>query len=249
MTVISEKPDNLFVFKLKNLLKKKFECPVCKYKGPFLDKNFPTGLTKHMKCPNCLSTDRHRLQYLVIMDIFKNMDTSKLKMIHFAPEYFFRRIFKDMFGEYETADLNMKNVTHRVDMTNLPFDDCSYDFIMASGILEHIRDDVLAIKELSRILKPNGVAVLYVPVICEKTVEYPEPNSNESGHVRAVGMDYFKRYNCFSRVELIKSESLPEKYQLFSYNDRSIFPNEISPLRPPMYGKRHNHIVPICYKN
>jgi len=244
----TEKP-NLFMHKLKNLFKEKFECPICNYKGPFLDKDLPSGYCKHMKCPNCLCAVRHRIQYLVIMNILKGVDTSNLKILHFAPEPFFRKIFFKMFGEYETADMNMKNVDHKVDLTDLPFDDSSYDFILASAVLEHIHDDKSALKEISRILKPNGIAVLHVPVLCEKTIEYPEPNPYEAGHVRAPGMDYFERYKPnFSMVELITSESLPYKYQLFDYADRSIVPNKTSPLRTPMFGEKHTNVVPVCYK-
>ena len=107
----------------------------------------------------------------------------------------------------------------------------------------------MMIKEISRILRPNGIAILHVPVICEKTIEYPEPNPYEAGHVRAPGMDYFERYRpYFSKIKLIVSESLPYNYQLFDYVDRSIFPNNISPLRTPMLGEKHTNVVPICYK-
>jgi len=243
------KRPNLFLFKLKNLFKEKFSCPICNYKGPFLDKDLPSGFCKHMKCPDCLCAVRHRIQYLVFMNILKDVDTAGLKMLHIAPEPFFQKIFSKMFGEYETADLHMNHVDHKVDLTNLPFVDSSYDFIMASAVLEHIHNDKFAIKEISRILRPNGIAILHVPVICEKTIEYPEPNPNEAGHVRAPGMDYFERYKpYFSKVELIASESLPHKYQLFDYVDRSIFPNKMSPLRTPMFGEKHTNVVPICYK-
>ena len=49
------------------------------------------------------------------------------------------------------------------DITNLPFKDNFFDRVIASEILEHIRDDQKAIKEIFRVLKPNGVAVITVP--------------------------------------------------------------------------------------
>src|SRR5205823_2522748 len=83
------------LFRLKTCLsdKEEFECPVCKYRGPFIDLNPPTGLRKHAKCPKCGALERHRLQYLVITDVLKGRDTSKMKMLHFAPEPFFRPFF------------------------------------------------------------------------------------------------------------------------------------------------------------
>jgi hypothetical protein len=97
-------------------------------------------------------------------------------------------------------------------------------------------------------MKPNGVAILPVPVVCEKTIEYPQANPSEAYHVRAPGFDYFDRYSkCFNRVDVLASNSFPEKYQLFIYEDRSVWPTTECPLRPPMDGERHADFVPICY--
>ncbi len=236
------------LFRLMNQNKEKFECPVCGYIGPFMDLNPPTGLRKHAKCPKCGALERHRIQYLVVMDVLQSLNVSKMKMIHFAPEAFFLPMFSKQFGEYETADLNKKGVDHNVDLQDLPFDDASYDIVFASHVLEHIPDDNKAIEEIHRVLKPNGIAILPVPLVCEKTVEYLEPNPNEDYHMRAPGMDYFGKYErYFSRVEKHASDSLPVKYQLFVYEDRSQWPTKESPLRPPMQGEKHIDVVPICY--
>ena len=236
------------VFKFLNRSKQRFECPVCGYEGPFMDLSGFAGVRKHAICPQCRALERHRLQFVAVMDILKNLDASKMKMLHFAPEQFFRRIFSTQFGKYETADLTMKNVDHKVDLQNLPFDSSTYDFIFASHVLEHIPDDQKAICEIRRVLKPNGVAILPVPVVCNKTIEYPEANPHEAYHMRAPGLDYFEKYKpCFSRVEVRTSDSVPEKYQPFIYEDRSVWPTKECPLRLPMRGERHSDVVPICY--
>lgn len=238
----------LIFFKLQHLDKKKFECPICHYMGPFMDVNPPTGIRKHAKCPKCKALERHRIQYLVVMRVLKSVNASKMKMLHVAPEAFFRSIFNSRFGEYETADINMKGVDHAVDLQHLPFDDASYDVVFASHVLEHIPDDKKAIKEIYRILKPSGIAILPVPLICEKTIEYPTANPNEAHHVRAPGMDYFERYEqYFSTVEKISTTMLPEKYQLFVYEDRSRWPTKECPLRSSTSGEKHIDIVPVCY--
>ncbi len=169
-------------------------------------------------------------------------------MLHVAPEPFFRGFFSARFGTYETADLSMNGVDHHVDLQELPFADQTYDFVFASHVLEHVPDDIKAISEIRRILKPNGVAVLPVPLVAEKTIEYPEPNPSEEYHVRAPGMDYFDRYEpYFSKVERFSSDSLNEKYQLHIVEDRSHWPTKACPLRPPMQGERHIDIVPVCH--
>lgn len=235
-------------FRVENRGKESFTCPVCEYEGPFQDVSQTTGFRRHAKCPNCGALERHRIQFLVMNNILKDRDTARLKMLHFAPEGFFREMFANQFGQYESADLHMKGVDHRVDLEKLPFDDATYDFVFASHVLEHIRKDEQAISEIRRILKPNGIAVLPVPLVAEKTVEYPERNPNESYHMRAPGFDYFNRYErFFSKVVRFRSDSFPNTYQLFVYEDRSQWPTNGCPLRSPMEGERHIDIVPVCY--
>ncbi|MBN2356941.1 class I SAM-dependent methyltransferase [candidate division KSB1 bacterium] len=239
---------NLYSILLFNPAKEYFKCPICDYSGPFLDIKPPTGLRKNAKCPKCGALERHRFQYLVMKNILSNIDTSALIMLHFAPEPFLKNFFFNRFGQYETADLCMKGVDHKVDLQELPFKDQSYDFIFASHILEHVLNDKKALYHIRRILKPNGIAILPVPLVANKTIEYPEPNPKEAFHVRAPGLDYFDRYKqFFTKVELIKSDSLPMIYQLYRYEDRSQWPNKQCPLRPTMQGERFIDIVPVCY--
>lgn len=235
-------------FRVRNITKQKFECPVCNYYGPLVDINPPTGLRKHAVCPRCKSIERHRLQKLVIDKIFRNRDTSELRMLHFAPEPFFQSLFKEMFKVYVTTDLYMENVDFKADITNLPFERAEYDFVFASHVLEHIQDDSKALSEIRRVLKPTGLAVLPVPIVGVVTTEYPEPNPYEAYHVRAPGLDYYDRYsNYFNHVEKYYSSDFSEKYQPFIYEDRSMWPTEKCPLRQPMVGERHLDVVPVCY--
>ncbi|MFA6249983.1 MAG: methyltransferase domain-containing protein [Candidatus Shapirobacteria bacterium] len=51
------------------------------------------------------------------------------------------------------------------DATQLPFKNDFFDRVIASEILEHIPDDVLALKEIFRVLKPGGIVMITVPNI------------------------------------------------------------------------------------
>lgn len=236
------------LFVARNLRKERFTCPVCRYEGPFRDVDAPTGLRRHAQCPKCNALERHRLQYLVLKDVLARLRPETLRMLHFSPEAFFRCFLSTRFGAYETADLDASDVDHNVDMRQLPFPDQSYDFVFASHVLEHIQEDDKAISEVRRILRPKGVAILPVPIVADRTVEYPEANPAEFGHVRAPGVDYFAKYEqYFLKVDKVTSESLPLEYQLFVYEDRSQWPTNTCPLRTPMKGERHIDVVPVCY--
>lgn len=77
----------------------------------------------------------------------------------------------------------------RGDATRLPFADASFDVVITSEVLEHIQDDVAAIAEMTRVLKPGGRFAATVPSWFPEVVnwrlsdEYHAPKS-EGGHVR-----------------------------------------------------------------
>lgn len=225
-----------------------FECPICGYRGLFTEKESSSGKRKHALCPRCYASERHRLQSLVLNQVIEEMDVRKSKVLHFAPEHFFQKLFSSTFDSYDTADLYMENVDYNVDLTNLPFPDKSYNLVFASHVLEHIADDKKAISEVRRILKPGGIAILPVPIVSNETIEYEKPIPTEENHVRAPGLDYFDRYaEFFSRVEIKASDSFPSKYQLYVWEDRSIWPTANYPMRKPMNGEKHLDFVPICF--
>ncbi len=49
------------------------------------------------------------------------------------------------------------------DAANLPFDKNSFDKILMTEVIEHIPDPIDAIKEIKRVLKPGGYAVITTP--------------------------------------------------------------------------------------
>lgn len=240
---------NVSTFKLVNRSKEQFVCPICNYSGPFRDISEQTGVRKHASCPKCGSLERHRLQYLVLQEVEKNHNFSQMSMLHFAPEPLFQKYFHHKFLQYFSADLVMKDVDFQVDLRNLPFENNTFNFIFASHVLEHIDDDQKAIGEIYRVLKPGGLAVLPVPILAKKTIEYLAPNPYEAYHVRSPGLDYFDRYSSyFNKITKFSSIEFNQKYQLFIYEDRTKWPTDEMPLREPADGEKHIDIVPVCFK-
>ena len=224
-----------------------FTCPICLWTGKFLDFGPDYCRMFDEECPWCGAAGRHRLQYCVLQEFFENYESKDKSAIHFAPEPRISRYLRPKFAVYHTADLNPWSVDFEVDLRKLPFADQSYDFVYASHVLEHIDDDRRALSEIVRILRPNGVAILPVPVVCAKTVEYPYPVPAEACHVRSPGLDYFDRYAAvFRNVAVKTSDDFPEKFHLYICEDRTAFPRELVPFRPVMPGYRHLDYVPIC---
>lgn len=75
------------------------------------------------------------------------------------------------------------------DATKLPYPDNTFDRIIASEVMEHIPDDVGALDELFRVLKPGGKLAVTIPAWFPEKVcwaisdEYYAPKS-VGGHVR-----------------------------------------------------------------
>jgi SAM-dependent methyltransferase len=73
------------------------------------------------------------------------------------------------------------------DVTSLPFEDDSFDKIICSEVLEHVPDDVQAIKELVRVLKADGKLAISVPSYLPETICWKlskDYHEKPGGHIR-----------------------------------------------------------------
>ena len=225
-----------------------YECPLCGRVGEFLTEALPLGDRPFAKCPRCGSLERHRIQTLTLGRI-SDASWAMKRGLQFAPDPV-SVVLRRLLRELVTADIEPQGDSIHLDLRALELPDECFDVVFASHVLEHIDDDVRALTEIKRILKPGGIAILPVPICVEKTVEYGAPVHMEHLHVRAPGMDYFDRYRAvFGRVEVFTSNDFPEKYQLWSYEDRTGYPRPEVPLRTPMAGNRHHDAVPVCYRD
>ena len=139
------------------------ECPICKshYKS-FL----PYGRINprpNALCPSCLSLERHRLIWLFMKEK-TNFFTQKLKVLHVAPEPCFMKRFEAQHGEgYITADIESPLAKVKMDIHKIPFGENEFDVVLCNHVLEHVQDDIKAMSEIRRVLKPGGWSILQVP--------------------------------------------------------------------------------------
>jgi SAM-dependent methyltransferase len=143
-------------------------CPICGYRGMFISVGHPPRWDA--RCPQCGSRERHRLMYLWIHEGGGDRLAGK-RVLHFAPERIVQRMMRDN-PRYETADLYQPGVTHRADITRVPLPDASYEMVIAHHVLEHIDDDRQAMREMFRLLRPGGVAVLSAPINATRPQTY-----------------------------------------------------------------------------
>jgi predicted SAM-dependent methyltransferase len=102
---------------------------------------------------------------------------------------------------YMTADFQRPDVDVRLDIVSMPFADNAFKGIICSHVLEHVVDDRSAMRELSRVLDPDGWALVIVPIAARETYEDPavvEPAARlrefgQEDHVRRYGLDVEQR--------------------------------------------------------
>jgi len=105
--------------------------------------------------------------------------------------------------KYISGDLNPLKAEKVIDVTNIQFHDNYFDFIICNHLLEHIQDDRKAMRELFRVLRPKGFAILQVPIskynketFEDFSITSPEERKKYFGqkdHVRIYGKDYKER--------------------------------------------------------
>ena len=161
------------------------------------------NLRQNALCPGTLSLERHRLLWLYL-DRKTNFLRDAIRVLHVAPEQVFYRKFKSFsHWDYTTTDLHSPLADVKADICALPFEDNTYDFILCNHVLEHIPNDLKAMEELYRVLKPGGTAILQVPLEEDRENTF-EDNSitdrqertrifGQYDHVRIYGQDYYKR--------------------------------------------------------
>lgn len=176
-------------------------CPVCKSSVRLFQ---PFGIVPRpdARCPVCGSLERHRLVWLFFQQGTDLFDQRDKRMFYVAPETHIERRLKKIPGlECITADIAEDRAMMRVDITDVPFGEATFDVIYCSHVLEHVQEDRPAMAELYRILKPGGWAVLQVPITSDVTIEdasVTDPGEREkkfgqADHVRRYGPDYKDR--------------------------------------------------------
>lgn len=181
---------------------KNYSCPCC---GSEWKTMLPAGLAKrpNARCPRCGSLERHRLIWLYLQqqtDFF----TLPYKVLDVAPEEFMQRKLRSLPNiDYLSVDLESPLAMKKMDITKLELPDNSFDVVFCNHVFEHIPDDRAAMRELSRVLKPNGWAVLQTPIDLQRDTtdeDFSITNSEErlrrfgqTDHVRIYGLDFFDR--------------------------------------------------------
>jgi SAM-dependent methyltransferase len=155
-------------------------------------------------CAGCEALGRHRLFYLLCVEPSVRGLRARLQgasVLHFGPEPSLQRALARLAGRYYTADAQPGAAALTLDMTAIALPSECFDVVIANHVLEHIQDDLSAIREMHRMLRPGGIAIVSVPLCTGPTYENPaltDPRERqrlfeEQTHVGPWGDDHIQR--------------------------------------------------------
>lgn len=160
---------------------------------------------EHFECPACQSHDRerHLLLYLTAANLLSRMNAARI--LHFAPETHLQRFIRETGpAEYVLADLFPASATvQKMDLQAIAYPADYFDFVLANHVLEHVQDDAQALREIYRVLRPGGHAILQTPYAKGLTNTFEDPSIRtelaclhaygQEDHRRLFGKDFERR--------------------------------------------------------
>jgi SAM-dependent methyltransferase len=172
---------------------------------PLAIDNFETLNYKGYKCPYCEANDRDRLIGLYFAEKILQTRRDPWRILDIAPSSPVRSFIQRQAGiRYRSADLYMDDVDDNVDIQDMfIYRDKTFDIVICSHVLEHIPDDVKALKEMYRVLKEHGRCILLVPIpvgdsgfdedLGQLTPEERERRFGQDDHVRLYDKATFEK--------------------------------------------------------
>lgn len=135
-------------------------------------------------CASCLAVERHRIVrslYIPLRPLLANW-----RVLQFAPD---KSIDHTWFREYVCSAFGGVNSMDMMD-TGLP--DASFELVVSNHVLEHVQNDIAALRETLRVAGPSGVVHVSVPTPSYRwsTKEWGFPDPSIMGHFRDYGADF-----------------------------------------------------------
>lgn len=189
------------------------------------------------RCPICDAIDRHRwLEY--VLSNYTEIYKTESKVLHFAPEKSVRnKLRNNQSCWYISGDIDQNSADFFMDITDIPFKDNWFDFIIANHVLSYIEDEATCFNEIKRCLKENGILIISFPICFDfdtyskvgMSIEETEAEFGVTGNCRMYGKDYkdylekfgiyviesYRPMDLLSRTEIEKYGLLADDILLF----------------------------------
>lgn len=181
----------------------KYFCPCCggRY-ATFLPMTDGASNRENVVCPGCGAVERHRLLRLFLKEQ-TDIYTKNHSVLYFAPELGIQNHLRKQSNiEYLSTDIDSALAMQTFDIMDIPHPDKAFSMIFCSHVLAHVKNDKKALQELFRILKSDGVLIMFdMPSENPKTLEFDHIKKTEerleaygqSDRWRLYGQDFVSR--------------------------------------------------------
>ena len=197
------------------------KCPLC---GSKRRKFMPYGYVTTREdalCPRCLALERHRMIWLWITRQTDLLER-RPRLLHIAPEVSLMRHLTPLYqgsDNYITADLESPLADMHFDVQQIPLKSKSIEVVICNHLLEHVENDIVALKELHRVLRPGGWGIVLVPEDRTRATTFEDDSVTDReertrlfgqyDHRRVYGRDYDDRLRSVGfRVERIPCRAI-----------------------------------------
>lgn len=144
-----------------------------------------TGLAPY--CKNCGSLERHRALRNIYTKLFGPLKNKFKNALQISDDLVVPRT------HFEVYEVSIYGKENSIDLMNIDRANEWYDWIVCNHVLEHVEDDRVALKELFRILKNDGILQISVPnpALLRHTIDWGYADLNRHGHYREYGREDF----------------------------------------------------------
>ncbi len=182
------------------------------------------GLREKCICPRCYSLDRTRWLFYLICQKTDILE-SECSVLHFAPEKQISSILSstDLKTRYFSCDLIKGAASNQADITNIPFQDEIFDYIIAGHVLQQVRDEKRAFSEMKRVLKNDGTIIISFPICWDRKTYQNDKLTTKAERERYYGEIYGCRLYGNDYKERLESYSL----QIESFSPKDILEEDV----------------------
>jgi SAM-dependent methyltransferase len=200
------------------------------------------------RCPVCHGRDRTRM-IMLYLEAVAGIGRTPARILHVAPDLGLYLWLKRQPGvEYVASDIDASRYRHidnihTADLTAMPFESERFDIVICSHVLEHVPDDAAAMREILRLLRPGGRALLLTPFALDGAGTDEDPGLGDPGerdrrfgqwdHVRLYDRDDFVARMARAGFETAVFEpfaSHPEAAGRLHLNPLEVLPVGVKPL-------------------